>query len=255
MQYASKDEPRANVFDFSNGSTIRGFGALRANSYATRGSRGADMAKLPDGITREHLIAAIHDFDRGVEHDFHDSTKYDVVHDGCRYPPKVIVGLAAGHLLGKPLGPVDFKGGLGTKCFRILEAANFAITIKLEPGAFPDDLGADPHFEGAHVTVLVNRFERDVEARRNCIEYHGARCQVCGLDFADEYGTIGKGFIHVHHIVPLSEVRARYVVDPVKDLWPVCPNCHAMLHRRRPPLTIEQLKRLRTAAGRGNLAA
>ena len=43
---------------------------------------------------------------------------------------------------------------------------------------------------------------------------------------------MGKDFIHVHHIIPLNEIKEEYTVDPIKDLVPVCPNCHAMLHRK-----------------------
>jgi 5-methylcytosine-specific restriction enzyme A len=204
------------------------------------GIRGPD--NLPDGIKREHLLAAMADFDRGVEHDFRDSTTYDVLHDARRYPPKVVVGLAAGHLLGKPLGPRDFRAGLGTKCFRVLEAGGFKILGKAKAGPFPEELVDEPFYEGAAATVQVNRFERDPKARKACIRHYGARCQACGFDFAKRYGALGEGFIHVHHIVPLSEVRSSYVVDPVKDLRPICPNCHAMLHRQRPSLSIEDLK-------------
>ncbi|HHO0788469.1 HNH endonuclease [Aeromonas allosaccharophila] len=64
------------------------------------------------------------------------------------------------------------------------------------------------------------------------------------IDFGEKYGELGKGFIHVHHMMPLSEIGEEYVVDPIKDLIPVCPNCHAMLHRRNPPLTIDDLRKL-----------
>lgn len=100
--------------------------------------------------------------------------------------------------------------------------------------------------EGAKKTMVVNQYERNPEARRQCIEAHGCYCHVCGLDFAKKYGEIGEGFIHVHHLVPISTIGEGYVVDPVKDLIPVCPNCHAMLHRGQAcqVLTIEQLKSL-----------
>jgi 5-methylcytosine-specific restriction protein A len=67
---------------------------------------------------------------------------------------------------------------------------------------------------------------------------------VCDFDFGQEYGLIGEGFIHVHHIVPLSSVGPDYKIDPKQDLRPVCPNCHEMLHRRQPPYSIEELKQI-----------
>ena len=96
--------------------------------------------------------------------------------------------------------------------------------------------------EGATKLVRVNIYERNPEARRQCIEYYGAKCVVCGFSFSSIYGEIGDGFIHVHHLTPLSEVQGEYEVDPIKDLRPVCPNCHAMLHRRNPPFDMKELE-------------
>jgi 5-methylcytosine-specific restriction protein A len=99
--------------------------------------------------------------------------------------------------------------------------------------------------EGAQVQITVNAYERNPHARQKCIEHWGCRCMVCDFDFAAEFGSVGDGFIHVHHVVPLSEIREEYEVDPVEDLRPVCPNCHAMLHRSRPVLSIEDLCEIR----------
>ena len=98
--------------------------------------------------------------------------------------------------------------------------------------------------EGAIARVTVNRFERNPRAREVCIRHHGARCKVCDFDFEKRYGEPGRGFIHVHHKRPLHRMRANNRVDPRRDLVPVCPNCHAMLHRRDPPYDIRQLKAL-----------
>lgn len=73
----------------------------------------------------------------------------------------------------------------------------------------------------------MNWYERDRNARDACIQYYGPRCKVCALDFEERYGEIGKGFIHVHHTVPLSELGEKYTVDPIADLVPVCPSCNA----------------------------
>jgi predicted HNH restriction endonuclease len=64
---------------------------------------------------------------------------------------------------------------------------------------------------------------------------------MCGFKVAQTYGEVGEGFIHVHHLKPLSEIGSKYKVDPIQDLRPVCPNCHAMIHRRDPPYGIEEL--------------
>lgn len=96
--------------------------------------------------------------------------------------------------------------------------------------------------EGKLRKVLINAFERNAVARRLCIKYYQAKCSVCDLDFQERYGGIGKGFIHVHHLVELSAIGKEYKVDPIKDLRPVCPNCHAMLHKKVPAYQIDEMR-------------
>jgi 5-methylcytosine-specific restriction protein A len=103
--------------------------------------------------------------------------------------------------------------------------------------------------EGAVRRVTGDRFERNRAARAVCIQRHGLSCSVCGFDFQERYGEIGAGFIHVHHLIPLSETQQERVLHPVDDLRPVCPNCHEMLHRRHPPYTLEELSLLLRPVG------
>lgn len=105
-------------------------------------------------------------------------------------------------------------------------------------------------FEGAVTRVAVNRFERNAHARAACIAHHGAVCAVCGFDFAKVYGDIGDGVITVHHLRELSTIGEEYEVDPVKDLLPVCDNCHRMLHTTRPAMKPDALRRRLRRAGR-----
>jgi 5-methylcytosine-specific restriction enzyme A len=65
---------------------------------------------------------------------------------------------------------------------------------------------------------------------------------VCGFNFEETWGELGKDFIHVHHLKEISSVGEEYEVDPINDLIPVCPNCHAMLHHRRPALSVGELQ-------------
>jgi hypothetical protein len=96
---------------------------------------------------------------------------------------------------------------------------------------FADEVQSRPTlYEGAVIQITVNRYERNREARAECIAHYGTKCQGCGENLEETYGERGAGFIHVHHIVPLSTIREGYEVDPIGDLRPVCPNCHAMLH-------------------------
>ena len=108
---------------------------------------------------------------------------------------------------------------------------------------YPDELPPDnTYIEGASKQVSVNAYERNAEARQKCIELNGTTCKVCDFNFEYSYGPVGKGYIHVHHRVPLSQVGQDYEVDPSSDLVPVCPNCHAMLHSESPPLDIKELR-------------
>ena len=113
-------------------------------------------------------------------------------------------------------------------------------------GVYPESNIPEDAFEGAVRTTKVNRYERSSLARKQCIEYHGDSCSICGLSFEEMYGELGKGFIHVHHIVPLNEIGKEYKVDYKKDLIPVCPNCHAMLHKKfnGKNVSIDELKEL-----------
>lgn len=110
-----------------------------------------------------------------------------------------------------------------------------------DPVVLAEEVPETECFEGAKTQVTVNAYERDQRARRLCIQHYGFACQVCGLEFENKYGALGSGFIHVHHLVPVAKVNKRYKVDPIKDLRPVCPNCHAMLHREEPLRSVEQL--------------
>lgn len=98
--------------------------------------------------------------------------------------------------------------------------------------------------EGAKSSVTVNRYERDPRARERCIARWGLQCNVCAFDFERRYGAHGRGYIHVHHLKPLAEIGESYILNPESDLRPVCPNCHAMIHRQQPALTIEAAKAL-----------
>lgn len=99
--------------------------------------------------------------------------------------------------------------------------------------------------EGNVVESHYDRRERDHGARLKCIEHYGCKCAICGFDFEAKYGDVGKEFIEVHHIVPISSSEGEHEVDPINDLIPVCSNCHSILHRRRPepylPADVKQM--------------
>jgi hypothetical protein len=91
---------------------------------------------IPDGITRDHIIEAIRQYSGGVDHRFADSTGYDLLFEGNRYPPKAIVGITARLVTGEEYGPDDFSGGRGSKCFGILQRCGFEIVEKSLTGTW-----------------------------------------------------------------------------------------------------------------------
>jgi 5-methylcytosine-specific restriction enzyme A len=133
-------------------------------------------------------------------------------------------------------GPLKLKGELRDY---IMSFFNQDITADYYAEEVPETLE-----EGKRKTISVNVYERNPIARKKCIENYGVECQICEMNFEEVYGEVGKDFVHVHHIVPLHEIQQDYEVDPLNDLIPVCPNCHAMLHRKENGvlLTVEQLK-------------
>ena len=98
--------------------------------------------------------------------------------------------------------------------------------------------------------VEVNQYEHSPDARRVCVAHHGTSCAVCGFSFEIAYGEIGKDFIPVHHLVPVSQLGSAYELDPITDLVPLCANCHAMAHHGvRTPRSVAELRRIMAAAG------
>jgi 5-methylcytosine-specific restriction protein A len=125
------------------------------------------------------------------------------------------------------------------------------ITIKLTKnnisigpsGVSEDELELIPSF-AKKISVLVNKYERDATKRQDCLKHYGYTCQICNFSFKEIYGDLGENFCHVHHIEPLSEAGGEHDIDPIRDLIPVCPNCHAMLHRKIPALKPDELRKL-----------
>jgi predicted HNH restriction endonuclease len=114
----------------------------------------------------------------------------------------------------------------------------------------PDEI-ATPLVEGAAERVWVSRVERNPLARRRCIEHHGTTCAACGLSLGKLYGILAEGYIHVHHLTPIGSADGEREVDPIRDLRPLCPNCHAVAHIKDPPLRPEEIAMLLATARTG----
>lgn len=135
----------------------------------------------------------------------------------------------------------------GLKCYIAFHQSDY-YPIKVHDSVEHEYVSMDNipiHVEGKVYESHSVGFERNLKAREECLKYYGCKCFVCGFDFEKEYGELGRGFIEVHHIVPLSTIRDEYVVDPIRDLRPLCSNCHSMVHRREPVISIEELKKMR----------
>lgn len=176
------------------------------------------------------------------EYGFGAAKSYFLLHNGKHYDAKAIAGAAIRIQHRQALEWTAFGGGmpiqrrLGRLGFRVLASQITELTTTLSEevdAAYP---------EGGAISVRVNRYERDVRAKRACIEAKGFVCTVCGFDFGKEYGAEFSGFIHVHHLRPLSLRGGRRQTHPVRDLAPVCPNCHAAIHYGRKLRTPEQIK-------------
>ncbi|HOA07289.1 MAG TPA: HNH endonuclease [Spirochaetota bacterium] len=148
--------------------------------------------------------------------------------------------LLSNGLSSAPQGPMRLTGDL-------LSYVEKSFDDSKQMDFFPDIIAEETSiYEGIKKTAIVNKYERSSIARAKCIEYHGSKCIVCGVDFRKQYGELGAGFIHVHHVIPIYQIDKQYKVDYKNDLKPVCPNCHAMLHRKLNDkfYTIEELKEI-----------
>ncbi len=88
-------------------------------------------------------------------------------------------------------------------------------------------------------TKLVKQVKAEAIAKYGKLE-----CQCCGFDFERTYGKLGSGFIEAHHTLPISELHSDGGSTRKEDIALVCSNCHRMLHRRRPWLTMNEIKKL-----------
>ncbi len=104
------------------------------------------------------------------------------------------------------------------------------------------EVGADRFFEGASVTLEIDRYERDRLGRAACISHYGCKCHACGITLSNIYGPVADGLIEVHHLTPIASIKCQYELDPIRDLRPICPNCHAVAHLRSPPFSLEEIR-------------
>ncbi len=121
-------------------------------------------------------------------------------------------------------------------------AASMAFFQELDGLQLLKEIAEREYFEGATRRVTINAYERDRAARQACLDHFTPVCIVCGVSLASIYGSVADGFIHVHHLKSVAAAKGKYKLNPIEDLRPVCPNCHAIIHLRKPPYSIEEVR-------------
>jgi 5-methylcytosine-specific restriction protein A len=206
----------------------------------------------PKGIMGAGFVSSEPFIDRHWSGDNREALYVDIDFEAILHPEKEPILsldlLKLGKLGTQNWTPQASGISIRTELVEELEALwfNFLATqnIRQNPFAYPQGDVSDSYTEGTPNQVLQTKYERNPFARKVCIEHYGTACTVCNFNFEDVYGELGKGFIHVHHLTQIAKVGKQHKVDPLKDLRPVCPNCHAMLHRRKEGLSIEELRSL-----------
>lgn len=133
----------------------------------------------------------------------------------------------------------DFCDDLASLAF--CRAAADALTQESLPtDTFPEGrLVERLHLERERSPALIRRAKEHALAQGRPL-----RCACCDFDFEAKYGELGRGFIEAHHTKPVSSLHQEGEETRIEDIALVCPNCHRMLHRRRPWLGLHELRHL-----------
>lgn len=185
-----------------------------------------------------------------IKSPFRNSLKYDVYIDGKPYPPKAICAIAYKLAAGIELIPSQFVGAKDGYWHQVLKALGFEIYPKsASPSSGSPDIDLlTTAIEGG--LALANHLRRErkpqlIEAKKaDVLRTTGQLCcEACGFGFYATYGDLGKGFCEVHHITPLSSLN-NPVETKLSDLAVLCSNCHRMIHRSDPMISVIELSKL-----------
>jgi len=202
-------------------------------------------ASVLERATPQHVWWAVQQLLAGtVKHRFGDSNDYDLISDdGQRLAPKAVFGVALEHALGKTIGPSHFTAGVGSPCFRLLNAAGYRIVQKdaavdaTGDEALEDDGGLE-WSEGSKKLVTHVRRERGRGLARakkaDFREKNGGRlhCERCLKDPIETYGSEhGEACIEVHHAATQVAQMEDGAKTRLEDLQCLCANCHRLVHR------------------------
>lgn len=209
---------------------------------------------IPDSINRTHILRALKKIDSVGIAARRRSTGWDLLFDGKKYPPKYVISLAHIWAGGSELSPDEFHGGREANNFLI--ATGFVVIdkqgnpIAIEPA---EEDEAKEFWEGRESYARHRRLERKpalgraVKSKRLRTD-KSLRCDVCSFSFLEQFGPRGAGFVEAHHTRPVSQLKGHKKVEPA-EIALVCSNCHRMLHRSKPWLSIAALRKLVKKAG------
>lgn len=202
---------------------------------------------IPRAITARHIRLAILEVDEKGIPPRRDSDRYDLLLKGRRYPPKLVIWLAAKQATGQEWGHFN-----AVEARDYFLGRNYVILDKktgrsLANDEFPNDDDESASPEGAARYKMHRSLERDNKIARKAKQRRlhqvgELRCDVCDFSFREKYGDLGSRYIEAHHIVPVSKLRGT-TKTKIDDLALVCANCHRMLHHGKPKITIETLSK------------
>ena len=95
--------------------------------------------------------------------------------------------------------------------------------------------------EGHRMLRTANSAARSQALRKMALKIHGSSCVGCGLDFLTKYRKVARDCIELHHVIPISSGVRK---STIKDLVPLCPNCHRVAHTEHPPLSVSAVRRM-----------
>ena len=122
----------------------------------------------------------------------------------------------------------------------------YDLIISSEISDFPslEEDEIDLNFKEKKKLRYHKSFDRDPKLIKSAKKEHGYTCMVCGFNYEDKYGEIGKNYIEAHHLIPFAELDENADLSPKKDVVVLCANCHRMIHRFEDTSNIKKFKKL-----------
>ncbi|KVL14421.1 MrcB family domain-containing protein [Burkholderia ubonensis] len=198
--------------------------------------RSETFAAATESVTAEHIRLALQEIDQeGVPKDA-ESTGYDLLYNGKRYPPKLVLSLAVKHATGEPLDRAAFSGGEASSAFRLLRRLDFEVEAK------------DESSDG--IPELVNRFlkqasdAKELSTKGYLSEYRDLKIRV----------SFGKGnFAQIPWIAFLGNGQSvKNGIYPVLLLYPEQQRlllCYGVSEESLPTLDWGELEGAQTVKG------